>query len=223
MKKIIAGNWKMNGDLISLVEMYHALENLETENTVIICPPMTMLFASAPKNISIGAQDCSAHTTGAYTGEVSAAMIADMGAKYVIVGHSERRQYHNETNKTVREKATRAIEAGLTPIVCVGETLAEKESGQTLEVIEKQVKESIPNGDFLIAYEPVWAIGTGRVATDDDIIQVHRHIAAMSPVPILYGGSVKAGNAAQIMALENVGGVLVGGASLKPEEFLPII
>jgi triosephosphate isomerase len=223
MKKIIAGNWKMNGDLTILMEMYNALENVQTENTIIICPPTTMLFVSCPKNVSIGAQDCSAHKSGAYTGEVSAAMIADMGAKYVIVGHSERRQYHFETNEIVREKAMRAIEAGLIPIICVGETLQDKEAGRTLEVIEKQVKESIPDKDFIIAYEPVWAIGTGRVATADDIAPVHRHIAAMSPMPILYGGSVKGSNAAEIMSIPNVGGVLVGGASLKPDDFLPII
>lgn len=231
MSKIIAGNWKMNGSATALGQMLDALRDLKTENQVIICPPFTLLGASGLSTVAFGAQDCSAFASGAYTGEISSKMIAEAGAKFVIVGHSERRQYHAETNKIVADKAVQAIDAGLTPIICVGETLAQKESGQTLEIIESQVRESIPSTSekIIVAYEPVWAIGTGLVPTMDDIKNVHAHIAGVlesmgfGGTAILYGGSVKGSNAAQIMAIENVGGVLVGGAALKPDDFLPII
>lgn len=227
MKKIIAGNWKMNGDPSAMENMLDVLKSVDTENQVIICPPFTLLgHASGAGRIDFGAQDCSAYENGARTGEISAAMIAATEAKYVIVGHSERRQYHNETNEIVAAKAAKAITHGLTPIICVGESLSDKQAGKTLQVIEEQVKNStigLQPSSFIIAYEPVWAIGTGLVPTNEDIAIVHARIAALTPAPILYGGSVNKGNAAQIMSIENVAGVLVGGASLKPDEFVPII
>ncbi len=237
MKKIIAGNWKMNGSGQALRDMYQALDGIKTDNTVIICPPFTLVNVQAfdgvqrPENLSMGAQDVSTHENGAFTGEISAEMIADSGVKYVIVGHSERRQYHGETNEIVAAKAARAIFAGLTPIICVGETLEDFESGKTNEVIEKQVRESTPTDakDIIVAYEPVWAIGTGKIPSLSDIESVHNHVAKvletmnLGGTAILYGGSVKGSNASEIMNTSNVGGVLVGGASLKPDDFLPII
>ncbi len=227
MKKIIAGNWKMNGDALAMKNMLGALKLVETDNQVIICPPFTLLGnLDGMDYIEFGAQDCSAYDNGARTGEISAEMIAITGAKYVIVGHSERRQYHAETNEIVAAKAAMAIAHGLTPIICVGESLTDKEAGKTLEIIGQQVKNSTINlhpSSFIIAYEPVWAIGTGLVPTDQDIACVHEYIAALLPSPILYGGSVNKNNAAQIMSIENVAGVLVGGASLKPDDFVPIL
>jgi triosephosphate isomerase len=232
--KIIAGNWKMNGNADMLREMCERLSGLETENTIVICPPFTLLGAAAekrPGNPSIGVQDVSAHESGAYTGEVSAKMAAAAGAAYAIVGHSERRQYHGETNDAVRQKAERALSAGLTPIICVGETMAEKESGKMMEVIESQVRECVPSsgGDVVVAYEPRWAIGAGLTPTNEEIAAAHGRLAEVlaasgrAGAPILYGASVKGANAAEIMSIPNVGGVLVGGASLKPDDFIPII
>ena len=181
---------------------------------------------------SIGAQDVSQHDAGAYTGDVSANMIASTGARYVIVGHSERRQYHGETNAIVRAKAVAAMTAGLTPIICVGETMDEKQAGQTMSIIASGVRESVPTdvpGDIIVAYEPRWAIGAGLTPTDAEIADAHKLIAdtlvsmGRGGTPILYGASVKASNAAQIMSIANVDGVLVGGASLKPDDFIPII
>ena len=221
----------MNGSRDALVDMVAALQNIETENNIILCVPYTMLAVSSGR-VSIGAQDVSTHDHGAYTGEVSAQMIAATGAKYVIVGHSERRQYHGETNDIVRQKATIALAAGLTPIICVGETMDEKQAGKTMEVIESGVRESVPSypdGDVIIAYEPRWAIGAGLTPTNAEIATAHKLIAdtldsmGLSNTPILYGASVKASNAADIMSVPNVGGVLVGGASLKPDDFIPII
>lgn len=229
--KIIAGNWKMNGSIAGLKEMASALKEVETNNKVILCVPYTMLGVNA-ENFSLGAQDVSAHEKGAYTGEVSANMLAESGAKYVIVGHSERRQYHGETNDIVRQKASLAIKSGLTPIICVGETMEEKEAGKTMEIIESGVKESVPsdtNTDIIIAYEPRWAIGAGLTPTEAEIAQAHKLIAdtlssmGLSGTPVLYGASVKASNAEEIMSIPNVDGVLVGGASLKPDDFIPII
>ncbi|MDR2686023.1 MAG: triose-phosphate isomerase [Rickettsiales bacterium] len=231
--KIIAGNWKMNGNKAMLWEMITAIGEIETENKVIICPPSTLIdeATSVDANMndidfSIGAQDCSAHDSGAFTGEISAAMLDEVGAKYVIVGHSERRQYHGETSEVVHAKANAALKNGLTPIICVGETLADKQAGKTNEVLGAQLAGSIPaEGEIIVAYEPVWAIGTGLTATADEIKATHKFIAdaIKGRSPILYGGSVKPGNAAEIMNTENVGGVLVGGAALKKEDFLPII
>ena len=229
--KIIAGNWKMNGSRAALGEMIDAITGVKTENRVILCVPFTMVRAGT-ENVAIGAQDISAHEKGAYTGEVSGAMLADAGAKYVIVGHSERRMYHGETNDIVRAKAARALESGLTPIICVGETADERRAGKTLEIITSGVRESVPenvSGDIIIAYEPRWAIGAGITPTADDIATAHRVIAEtlsymhLIGTPILYGASVNSKNVADIVAIENVDGVLVGGASLKPDEFIPII
>jgi len=229
--KIIAGNWKMNGSRDALVNMVRALQDIDTSNTVILCVPYTMLGVDGG-NVYIGAQDASAHDKGAYTGEVSADMIADTGARYVIVGHSECRAYHNDTNDTVRQKAAAVIAAGMVPIICVGETMDEKQAGKTMDVIESGVRESVPSdpdGDVIIAYEPRWAIGAGLTPTNVEIATAHKLIAdtldsmGLSNTPILYGASVKASNAADIMSVPNVGGVLVGGASLKPDDFIPII
>lgn len=238
--KIIIGNWKMNGDAATLAEMLDALRGIATENTVIICPPATLLYMAAGAPVAFGAQDVSAHENGAYTGEISAKMIVETGAKYTIVGHSERRMWHGETNDIVLQKATRALENGLKPIICVGETREEKEAGTTEMVIERQLKESIPScrmshvtcHDLIVAYEPVWAVsgrGTGLVPTTDDICKIHAYIAGilksmgLTGTAILYGGSVNGDTAAEIMAIPNVSGVLVGGKSLKPADFLPIV
>ena len=229
--KVIAGNWKMNGSRASLQDMVKSLQNVETENEIILCVPYTMLVIDGGR-VSLGAQDVSTHDHGAYTGEVSAQMIADTGAKYVIVGHSERRQYHNETNDIVRQKVQAALSAGLTPIVCVGETMEEKQAGKTMEIIESGVRESIPNDidkDIIVAYEPRWAIGAGLTPTTEEIAEAHKLIAdtlsdmGLSETPVLYGASVKGSNAESIMTIPNVDGVLVGGASLKPDDFIPII
>ena len=229
--KIIAGNWKMNGSRDSLVHMVTALQDIDSKNTVILCVPYTMLGVDGGR-VAIGAQDASAHDHGAYTGEVSANMIVATGAKYVIVGHSERRQYHGETNDIVRAKAAAVIAAGLTPIICVGETMDEKQAGKTMAIIESGVRESVPNdanNNVIVAYEPRWAIGAGLTPTDSEIADAHKLIAdtltsmGLGGTPVLYGASVKGTNAAQIMSIPNVDGVLVGGASLKPDDFIPII
>lgn len=229
--KIIAGNWKMNGTRSALTEMIAGLQNIETNNTVVLCVPYTMLGLTTGR-VALGAQDVSEHTHGAYTGEVSAQMIADTGAKYVIVGHSERRQYHGETNNTVRNKASQALANGLIPIICVGETMQEKQAGKTMTVIESGVRESVPSDvstPIIIAYEPRWAIGAGLTPTTVEIADAHALIAktlrdmGLGGTPILYGASVKGSNAAEIMSIPNVDGVLVGGASLKYDDFIPII
>ncbi|MDW2958277.1 MAG: triose-phosphate isomerase [Alphaproteobacteria bacterium] len=229
--KIIAGNWKMNGSRDALEKMAQDLASVESDNKVILCVPFTMLGVGSDR-VAIGAQDVSAHTHGAYTGEVSAKMIADTGAKYVIVGHSECRQYHGDTNSVVRQKAEQALANGLTPIICVGETMDEKQAGKTMAVIESGVRESVPadvNTDIIIAYEPRWAIGAGLTPTSAEIAAAHTLIAktlsdmGLTGTPVLYGASVKGNNAAEIMSIPNVDGVLVGGASLKSDDFIPII
>lgn len=221
----------MNGSRAELDNMIGALESVDTKNTVVICAPYTMLGAKSDR-VAMGAQDVSTHASGAYTGEVSAKMLAEIGTKYVIVGHSERRQYHNESNSIVRQKAAAALANGLTPIICVGETMEEKESGKTFDVIESGVRESVPSdvqNDIIIAYEPRWAIGAGLTPTSSDIASAHTLIAktldsmGLSGTPVLYGASVKGSNAREIMSIQNVDGVLVGGASLKPDDFIPII
>lgn len=221
----------MNGSRDALSAMQTALRDVKTDNTVILCVPFTML-AAGDGHIALGAQDVSTHDKGAYTGEVSAAMLADAGAKYVIVGHSECRQYHCDNNNTVRQKAEAVLANGMTPIICVGETMAEKEAGKALAVIESGVRESVPEnpaGRVIIAYEPRWAIGAGLTPTAAEIATAHTLIAktlesmGLAGTPILYGASVKGNNAAEIMSIPNVDGVLVGGASLKPDDFIPII
>jgi len=229
--KFIIGNWKMNGDKKLLNEMESVLADVTTENKVVLCVPFTLLGAGNGK-VALGAQDVSAHEKGAYTGEVSASMLVTSGAKYVIVGHSERRAYHGETNEDVRAKAEMALENGITPIICVGETMEEKRVGRTFEIIEKAVRESVPKNvqkDIIIAYEPRWAIGAGITPTRQEITEAHKLIADtlgnmdLAGTPILYGASVNGSNVAEIVSIENVDGVLVGGASLKPGEFVLII
>jgi triosephosphate isomerase len=217
----------MNGTADMLTQFAELPEN------AVLCVPFHLLAESA-KIIKTGAEDCSAQEFGAFTGEVSAKMIASTGAKYSLVGHSERRRYFNETNKIVAAKAAKCLDHGLVPIICVGENKEQKESYETLRVIEDQVWQSIPDvskikSEIIIAYEPVWAIGTGLVPSVNEIKKVHNHIAAMlnemelPETTILYGGSVNPENAAEIMGIENVGGVLVGGASLDIKQFKEII
>lgn len=230
--KIIAGNWKMNGSIKELETMISDLNSIQTQNTVIICPPFTMLNKGSDK-VSIGAQDISAHDAGAFTGEVSGKMLSESGVKYAIVGHSERRMYHSETNEIVAKKASNAIENNIIPIICIGETISEKEDGKTLEIIESGLRGSIPTGaskdNIIIAYEPRWAIGAGLTPTSDEIALAHDLIAKilesmnLAGAPILYGASVNGDNALEIMSISNVDGVLVGGAALKSEKFIPII
>ncbi|MBO4480205.1 MAG: triose-phosphate isomerase [Alphaproteobacteria bacterium] len=230
--KIIAGNWKMNGSVGALGEMTGRLAAVKTKNKVILCVPYTMLGVKSNKVVNIGAQDISVHNRGAYTGEVSGAMLAEMGVKYVLVGHSERRMYHDETNDIVRAKAERALENGITPIICVGETLDEKRAGKTLKIIETEVRESVPEevrGNIIVAYEPRWAIGAGLTPTAQEIADAHKSIAdtlsymGLDGTPILYGASVNENNVGDIVSIKNVSGVLVGVASLKSDEFIPII
>ena len=229
--KIIAGNWKMNGSCQNLVQMVTDLSMLETQNTIILAVPYTMLCVDSGK-IALASQDISMHERGAYTGEVSASMVAATGAKYTIVGHSECRQYHGDTNASVRAKAELALANGLTPIICIGETMEEKQAGKTMEIIESGLRESVPlnvTSDIIIAYEPRWAIGAGITPTADEIATAHDFIAkiladiGLGGTPILYGASVKGSNAAEIMSISHVDGVLVGGASLKSDDFIPII
>lgn len=221
----------MNGSAEALRKMQTALRDVETNNTVILCVPFTLL-AAGDGHTALGAQDVSTHAKGAYTGEVSASLARDAGAKYVIVGHSECRQYHCDNNNTVRQKAEAVLANGMTPIICVGETMEEKEAGKAMAVIESGVRESVPEnpaGRVIIAYEPRWAIGAGLTPTASEIAAAHNLIAktlesmGLSGTPILYGASVKGSNAAEIMSIENVDGVLVGGASLTPDDFIPII
>ncbi len=243
-RALVAGNWKMNGTKTSLREvrlLVSMLKGVRLKCDVMICPPATLLTKvrdlTRSSRVITGGQDCHASESGAHTGDLSAEMFADAGAGAVIVGHSERRADHGEANGDVRAKATAALRAGLTAIVCVGETHDERKSGATLRVISAQVKGSLPEGasadNTIIAYEPVWAIGTGLTATADEVAQVHRHIRKRlsalvgeeqgSRMRILYGGSVKPGNAAELMAVANVNGALVGGASLKAADFIGII
>lgn len=230
-RKIAAGNWKMNGtkDALAQVETLAATHSAPTVE-VLICPPAPLLAQAVGLSgaINIGGQDCHTATSGAHTGDISADMIADTGATAVLVGHSERRTDHGETDATIKAKAQAAHAANLTAIICIGETLDEREAGTTLDVIDTQLAGSIPDNatdaNTVIAYEPVWAIGTGKVPTLDQISEVHAHIRAQYPdLAILYGGSVKDSNAADIFAVPHVNGALVGGASLKAADFSPII
>ncbi len=243
MRKLIAGNWKMNclkGEGIELARdlgMRYAQEN-DPAFDLLICPPATLIDAVgnviAGSGVLLGGQDCHAEPKGAHTGDIAAPMLADLGCSHVIVGHSERRQNHGEIDLVVAEKAAAAHRAGLAAIICIGETEAERDAGHALAVCTRQLAGSVPKGatadNTVIAYEPVWAIGTGRTPTAADVAEVHRHIRAelcrqMSDadrVRILYGGSVKPSNAAELMSVPNVDGALVGGASLKAEDFWAI-
>jgi triosephosphate isomerase len=241
-KKLIAGNWKMNGSAAFNDGLIEALAAglTSADCLVAVCVPAVYLAQVqslvAKTGIDLGAQDVSQHESGAYTGEVSAAMLRDIGARYAIVGHSERRQYHGETDAVVALKAQRALSAGITPIVCVGETLAEREAGLTEEVVKRQLAAVIhTNGhcisEIVVAYEPVWAIGTGKTASPEQAQHVHAvlrgQLKAATPhadrVHILYGGSMNAANAVQLLSQVDIDGGLVGGASLKAPDFLSII
>ncbi len=241
-RPLIAGNWKMNGlraDGLARAQRLRALVREGAACDILVCPPATLVHAIAAalaeSSIATGGQDCHAEAAGAHTGDVSAEMLADAGCAYVIVGHSERRADHGEDDAIVRAKAEAAWRAGLTAIICLGESEAERDAGRALDVVAAQLAGSLPDAatpaNTVIAYEPVWAIGTGRVAGIDDIAAVHGHLrdrlrarfgAAGQGFRILYGGSVKPDNAAAILALENVDGALVGGASLDADAFWAI-
>jgi triosephosphate isomerase (TIM) len=239
-RMLLAGNWKMNGLRSSLAELRalsRAIADEPAAHDVLLCPPATLIAeavrAAEGSRIAIGGQDCHAEASGAFTGDISAEMLRDAGATHVIVGHSERRQYHDETDAMVAAKAAAARRAGLVPIVCVGEAEAERNAGKAARVVGRQLDTSLPTdlagGDYAIAYEPVWAIGTGKTPTAEQIAEMHRMIHEKLTrrggpgVRILYGGSVKPANAAEILGVEHVDGVLVGGASLKAGDFLAII
>ncbi|MCA0869698.1 triose-phosphate isomerase [Seohaeicola saemankumensis] len=241
-QKLAAGNWKMNGTGPALVELQElAAAHRATRSEILICPPTPLIHRAAEtvsgSPIAIGGQDCHVETSGAHTGDISAGMLLDAGASYVILGHSERREDHGESSETVRAKARTAIAAGLKVIICVGESLAQREAMNTLDIIAGQLSGSVPDvvtgENLVIAYEPIWAIGTGLVPSTEQIGEVHDFIRARldrrfgegvgGSVRLLYGGSVKPGNAAEIFAVSNVDGALVGGASLKATDFSPII
>ena len=242
IRPLIAGNWKMNGLKASAAEfeaMLAGAAKVAAKADLLVCPPATLLAAFAEKargsSLSVGAQDCHPEASGAHTGDISAEMLADAGASAVIVGHSERRADHGESDALVRQKAEAAWRAGLTAIVCIGETRQQRDTGQALTICHGQLDGSLPDkatsGNLVVAYEPVWAIGTGLTPTVADVEQVHRFIreflvkrfsAEGARIRILYGGSVKPSNAAELMAVANVNGALVGGASLKAADFLAI-
>ena len=239
-RKLAAGNWKMNGTLAALAEVEALAEAHPAPSCdVLICPPAILIHALSTRiaglGIKVGGQDCHVKASGAHTGDLAAAQLADVGASHVILGHSERRADHGETSGTVAAKARAAHEAGLVAIICLGETEAERDAGQTLDVIAGQLVASLPEGataaNTVIAYEPVWAIGTGRTPSTDQIAEVHALLRADlsktlsdgADVALLYGGSVKPSNAAEIFAIPHVNGALVGGASLKAADFGPIV
>ncbi|MCB4454538.1 triose-phosphate isomerase [Leisingera sp. McT4-56] len=241
-RKLAAGNWKMNGTGASLAELAALAESHGAPAAdILICPPATLLSRAADtaqgSAVAIGGQGCHANASGAHTGDLSAALLKDAGASAVILGHSERRADHGETDAQVCAKAEAAIGEGLIAVICIGETLAEREAGDTLKVVGTQLAGSVPanatGGNTVIAYEPVWAIGTGKVPTLEQIAEVHDFLRAelssrfgaetADSIRLLYGGSVKPSNAAEIFAVSNVDGALVGGASLKAADFSPII
>jgi triosephosphate isomerase len=239
-RKLAAGNWKMNGALADLAQLDRIAASPAAACDVLICLPATLIHAATqrrPGTVMIGAQDCHWQGAGAHTGDISAAQLADVGAAAVILGHSERRADHHEDSNTVRAKAEAALSAGLLAVICVGETLDQRDAGHTLDVIGAQLAASVPDhaaGDTtVIAYEPVWAIGTGRIPDMDQIAEVHGFlraalIARFGPatggaIRLLYGGSVKPDNASLIFAVTDVDGALVGGASLTADDFCPIV
>ena len=241
-KQLIAGNWKMNGSSQSNAALVSALAAgaADAQCQIAVCVPAPYLaqvqLLVAGTRIELGAQDVSEHESGAFTGEVSASMLREFSTRYCLVGHSERRQYHGETDTVVATKAQRALAAGITPIVCVGETLAEREAGRTEEVVKRQLAAVIhANGhcisEIVVAYEPVWAIGTGKTASPEEAQQVHAVLRAQlhaatehsDRMLILYGGSMNAANAAQLLSQPDIDGGLVGGASLKAADFLTIV
>ena len=243
IRPLIAGNWKMNGLKASSAEfeaMLAGASGVAGKADLMVCPPATLIAAFAEKargskGLAVGAQDCHPKASGAHTGDISAEMLADAGASAIIVGHSERRADHGESDVLVRQKAEAVWRAGLTAIVCIGETLGQRDAGQTLDICRGQLNASLPDAaradNLVVAYEPVWAIGTGLTPTAKDVEQVHRFIrdiliarfnAEGAKMRILYGGSVKPSNARELMAVANVNGALVGGASLKAADFLAI-
>ena len=242
-RKLIAGNWKMNGNLVANAALLQGIKAglTHAECDIAVCVPAAY-FAQcqselAGSAVAWGGQDISEHVAGAYTGEISGEMTADFGCRYVIVGHSERRSYHHESDQVVASKTVRALQAGLIPIVCVGESLAERESGQTETVVARQIAAVLAglNADqvarVVVAYEPVWAIGTGKTATPQMAQEVHAMLrqrlraksAAADSVQILYGGSMKPDNAEELLAMPDIDGGLIGGASLKATDFLAIV
>ena len=242
-RKLIAGNWKMNclkSDGLALAKAVFDKTNGDLPFDVLICPPMSLLgqIAALPHKVGVGAQDIAVapKAMGAYTGDVSAEMVKDLGASHTIVGHSERRAMHGETDAVVRAKAERAIDAGLTVVICVGETLAEREAGRAISIVTAQIRGSVPEKataeNCVIAYEPVWAIGTGKVPTTVDVAEIHGAVRAelkqvlgteiADKMRILYGGSVKPTNAKELLSVSDVDGALIGGASLKIEDFWAI-
>jgi triosephosphate isomerase len=243
IRPLIAGNWKMNGLRSSMAEfeaMLAGASKVAAKTDLLVCPPATLIAAFAAKlagskGLMIGGQDCHPKPSGAHTGDISAEMLADAGARAVIVGHSERRADHGENDSLVRQKAEAAWRAGLTAIVCIGETQGHRDAGQTLDVCEGQLQGSLPEGaradNLVVAYEPIWAIGTGLTPTARDVEQIHQFIRQTlsarfsqegAGMRILYGGSVKPSNARELMGVANVNGALIGGASLKATDFLAI-
>jgi triosephosphate isomerase len=243
IRPLIAGNWKMNGLKSSQAEfdaMLAGASEVAANADLLVCPPATLIAAFAErargsKTLAVGAQDCHPKSSGAHTGDISAEMLADAGAIAIIVGHSERRADHGETDVLVRQKAEAVWRAGLIAIVCIGETQHQRDAGQTLDICRGQLSLSLPDGarsdNLVVAYEPVWAIGTGLTPTAGDVEQIHRFIREFllarfsgegARIRILYGGSVKPSNARELMAVANVNGALVGGASLKAADFLAI-
>lgn len=238
MKRLVAANWKMNGSLAANEQLLKALIELPSDADQVVCPPsvylaqVTSLLAGT--GVEVGIQNVDWHDSGAFTGEVSTQMAKDLGCRYVIVGHSERRSLFGEDDVACREKTKAAQAAGLTPILCIGESKAERDAGKALEVVSKQLNAGLEGAalqGLVLAYEPVWAIGTGDTATPEQAAEVHDHIRSeleqmdkglAAGVRILYGGSVKADNAASLFAMENINGALVGGASLNAKEFSAI-
>jgi triosephosphate isomerase len=243
IRPLVAGNWKMNGTAASLGELraigHGFMAGLDAETEALICPPATLITRAVDvlktTPVKVGGQDCHPKESGAHTGDISAEMLKDAGASHVIVGHSERRTDHGETDAVVRAKAEAAWRAGIVAIICIGETKAERELGATLDILSRQIAGSVPSTatshNTVIAYEPVWAIGTGLTPTVGDVAEAHAHIRAelkqllsaeSARTRILYGGSVKPGNAVELLTVDNVDGALVGGASLKAADFLGI-
>lgn len=239
-RKLAAGNWKMNGTLASLAEVETLMRDCASAGAeILICPPATLLRPMAERvgqgTVAVGGQDCHAKDAGAHTGDISAEQLRDAGASYVIVGHSERRADHGETDAAISAKAVAVHRAGIASVICVGETEAQRDADETLDVIARQLAGSVPDcataANTVIAYEPVWAIGTGRTPTTDQIAEVHAamrealvaRFADGAGFRLLYGGSVKPSNAAEIFAIAHVDGALVGGASLKAADFAPIV
>ena len=242
IRPLSAGNWKMNGLRAAIAEfdaMLNGAADVAAKADLLVCPPATLIAAFADrarvKKVAVGAQDCHHEASGAHTGDIAAEMLVDAGASAVIVGHSERRADHGEGDALVRQKAEAAWRAGATAIVCIGETQGQRDAGQTLDILRGQLAGSLPDGstaaNLIVAYEPVWAIGTGLTPTAKDVEQIHEFIRELltsrfkaegARMRILYGGSVKPSNAAELMAVRNVNGALVGGASLKAADFLAI-